>query len=169
MVSELLARRMPAIFATWYHHPQGTPPLLILIPSALQMGWWKELPAAFCAATETAQDIIQAHVDKSTELPHHNMEEFMAPAHPTKKQKLNDGTAQVTYVYVDNFILAAMENSTRTHTPDHPSPSGSVWDPCHISAAVCTGNKNGKDPISKERLIKELLNGHRKRQSWDFG
>jgi hypothetical protein len=141
-------------------------PTKIVIPHALQMGW-TESPGYFCAATETGRDILQALIDGGTALPPHVMEQFMAPEVPARRQSSPDTQRkwQMSAVYVDDYILAAVEDRTGTtlqragraalHTIHglFPAPSRS-------------GHQGGKDPISQKKLhagtpdglpLKELL------------
>jgi hypothetical protein len=131
----------------------GDGPPHIVVPSALQMGW-KQSPAAFCAATETGRDIIQGYIDKRTTLPSHPMEAFMTPARPAKKQSLDsDMPSQATYVYVDDFILAAVEDSSGTRLANIARAALHGIHSIFPSPTV-TGHANGKDPISQKKLDK---------------
>lgn len=52
---------------------------MIVISSALQMGW-KLSPPYLCAATETARDVTQKLLDDTiTKLPAHPLESHMLP------------------------------------------------------------------------------------------
>ena len=126
--------------------------LKLVIPHALQMGW-TESPGYFSAATETGRDIMQALIDAGTECPSHVMEVFMTPSTPPRRQTSPDVDRnwQMTAVFVDDYILAAVEDRTGTrllrisraalHTIHglFPSPERS-------------GHLNGKDPISQKKL-----------------
>ena len=127
-------------------------PLQIVVPSALQMGW-QQSPAAFCAATETTRDIVQGYVDQKIVLPPHPMEKFMIPARPARKQEPGSTAPQATYVYVDDFVLAAVEDNqgSQLSTIARAALHGihSIFPPPAI-----TGHVNGKDPISQKKLDK---------------
>jgi hypothetical protein len=127
-------------------------PVLIVVPSALQMGW-KQSPAAFCAATETGRDIIQGYIDQQVQLPPHVMEPFMAPTRPAKRQCTGHPSTQATYVFVDDYILAAVEDSSGTHLS---SISRAALHGIHaiFPSPTVTGHVNGKDPISQKKLDK---------------
>jgi hypothetical protein len=135
-------------FAYVMPDPPGSP-IRIVIPAALQMGW-AESPAYFCAATETARDIIQGLVADRVELPPHCFEEYMHPKKAAKRSK-SDSPAHGTYVYVDDFIGAAVESKDGTllgrmtrgilHGIHSVFPSPAV-----------TGHTKGKDPISVKKL-----------------
>jgi hypothetical protein len=85
-------------------------PTRLVIPSALQMGW-NESPAYFCAATETARDVAQHWIDGDKALPAHPMEPDTEPTSLARCQmSYNDERYQMSSVYVDNFLLAAVEN-----------------------------------------------------------
>ena len=93
-----------------YHNP---PPEKIIdetdivVPNSLQMGW-RESPAYFCAASETARDISDERArTKIGILPEHFLEEpkttTISKSLPSKPSMLK--LAQwVIKVYVDNFI-----------------------------------------------------------------
>jgi hypothetical protein len=104
-------------------------PTKIVIPHALQMGW-TESPGYFCAATETGRDILQALIDGGTALPPHVMEQFMAPEVPARRQSSPDTQRkwQMSAVYVDDYILAAVEDRTGT-TLQRARPSGAAHYP----------------------------------------
>jgi hypothetical protein len=84
-------------------------PIWLVIPSALQMGW-NESPAYFCAATETTWDVAQAWIDWGKELPEHKMEPFTNPTESPRIQTSKGKGYQMSAVYVDNFLLAAVQN-----------------------------------------------------------
>ena len=127
-------------------------PTRLLIPHALQMGW-TESPGYFCAATETGRDIMQALIDGGTQIPPHVLDAFMEPSAPVRRQSSPEGTRpwQMSAVYVDDYILAAVENAAGTrlervgraalHTIHglFPPPERS-------------GHLGGKDPISRKKL-----------------
>ena len=122
--------------------------LEIVIPHALQMGW-AESPPFFCAATETARDIIQQYYSTFKHLPQHPLEshlyseESSSPTQPTKS------TTQIE-VYVDDFI--ACTNNRHTHHIQHLSRAillgiHSIFPPTKI-----TGH-TGEDPVSQKKLL----------------
>ena len=127
-------------------------PIRLIIPHALQMGW-TESPGYFCAATETGRDIMQALIDAGTLLPPHALDAFMTPSAPARRQTSPDVARQwqMSAVYVDDYILAAVEDSTgraltrvgraALHTIHglFPPPERS-------------GHRGGKDPISTKKL-----------------
>jgi len=127
-------------------------PIRLVVPSALQMGW-TESPGYFCAATETARDIIQGLTESAVELPPHEFEPFMTPEHPAKRQRTDQLELHTTSVFVDDFILGAVENNKGTllgrisRTALHGIHS--VFPPASV-----TGHLNGKDPISLKKLKK---------------
>jgi hypothetical protein len=139
-------------FAYVMPDPPGSP-VQIVVPAALQMGW-TESPSYFCTATETARDIIQGLVSDEVELPPHCLERYMRPTKSAKRSK-SDSPGHGTYVYVDDFVGAAVENKTGTllsrmtrgilHGIHSVFPSPSI-----------TGHVGGKDPI----LLKKLERGH---------
>jgi hypothetical protein len=86
-------------------------PLELVVPSALQMGW-NESPAYFCATTETVQDVPQTWIDEKVKQPEHPFEKFTAPTVPAKQQSNEGPQHQMSAVYVDDFLLAAVEDKT---------------------------------------------------------
>ena len=75
----------------------------IVVPNALQMGWC-ESPPLFCAATETAQDIIQSLAESSDQMPQHNLENYLLPQVPIMKCTPKAHYETAMEVYVDDFI-----------------------------------------------------------------
>jgi hypothetical protein len=134
-------------------------PTRLVIPHALQMGW-TESPGYFCAATETGRDILQALIDGHTVLHPHVMDSFMTPSTPARRQTspTTERPWQMSAVYVDDYILAAVENRAGTalertgraalHTIHglFPSPSRS-------------GHLDGKDPISQKNWTQGMPAG----------
>ena len=86
-------------------------PIRLIIPHALQMGW-TECPGYFCAATETGRDIIQALINGGTQLPPHTLDPYMKPEGIVRHQSspATDRTWQMSAVYVNDYILAAVES-----------------------------------------------------------
>jgi hypothetical protein len=127
-------------------------PIRLIIPHALQMGW-TESPGYFCAATETGRDIMQALIDGGTRLPPHVFDSYMEPTSGARRQSspAADRTWQMTAVYVDDYILAAVESPDGTalqrtgraalHTIHGLFPPPDV-----------SGHLGGKDPISVKKL-----------------
>ncbi|KAI2511269.1 adenylate kinase [Fragilaria crotonensis] len=127
-------------------------PTQLVIPHALQMGW-TESPGYFCAATETGRDIMQALIDAGTVCPPHALDAFMIPETAARRQTSPETARkwQMSAVYVDDYILAAVEDRTGTllqrtgraalHTIHglFPPPARS-------------GHLGGKDPISAKKL-----------------
>ena len=73
------------------------------------MGWNKS-PAYFCSTTETARDVAQAWIDQKTELPTHPMEPDTKPSAAVRRQTSGDEDYKMLAVYVDDFIVAAVED-----------------------------------------------------------
>jgi hypothetical protein len=96
-------------FAYVMPSPPGTPTRLV-IPRALQMGW-NESPAYFCATTKSIRDVAQSWIDTGTHKPIHHMELFTAPAEPARPQSSAGPAHQMSAVYVDDFLLAAVQDA----------------------------------------------------------
>jgi hypothetical protein len=120
----------------------------IVVPNSLQMGW-TESPPFFCAASETARDIIAQLLH--TDLPPHPFEHKMIPTTPFKNQQINDiaTTISLIEVFVDDFIGCTCNLST-THilkiTRAMLHGVHSIFPPPTI-----TGHTGG-DPISEKKL-----------------
>ena len=127
-------------------------PIRLIIPHALQMGW-TESPGYFCAATETGRDIMQALIDGSTILHPHILDPYLHPVTPARRQSSPDTPRkwQMSAVYVDDYILAAVENCTgtllqRTGRAALYTIHGLFPPPAQ------SGHTGGKDPISIKKL-----------------
>ena len=127
-------------------------PIQLVVPSALQMGW-TESPGYFCAATETARDIVQGLTESAVKLPPHEFERFMNPERPAKRQRVDMPERHTTSVFVDDFILSAVQNNTGTLLGriSRAALHGihSMFPPASV-----TGHTDGKDPISLKKLEK---------------
>ena len=87
-------------------------PVQLVIPDALQMGW-SESPPFFCAATETARDIINDKMRHDVIIDEQPMENIMMDIDWTKINKLHTPIdsetdkrtfLQLIEVYIDDFI-----------------------------------------------------------------
>jgi hypothetical protein len=123
----------------------------IVVPNCLQMGWC-ESPPFFCAASETARDVIASLL--GTTLPPHKFEHHMLPKDmpnlPAHMADLNS-TVTLLEVFVDDFI-GCTDNISQQHLL-HLSRAmlhgiHTVFPPPEIS-----GNTSG-DPISEKKLKK---------------
>jgi hypothetical protein len=156
----------PAVWNFCYVMPDPPGhPIRIVVPSALQMGWAGS-PAYFCAATETARDIIQGLMADRVELPPHCFEEYMQPA-KAEKRSTSDSPAHGVYVYVDDFIGAAVEDKSGTLlgriTRAALHDIHAVFPPPSI-----TGHTNGKDPISLKKLQRGNARWHHEKEILGF-
>jgi hypothetical protein len=144
--------------------PPGSP-VRIVVPSALQMGW-TESPGYFCAATETGRDIIQGLVADRVELPPHCFEKYMHPA-KSAKRSASDSPAHGIFVYVDDFIGAAVEDKSGTLlgriTRAALHGIHSVFPPPAV-----TGHLGGKDPISVKKLERGDARWHHEKEILGF-
>ena len=84
---------------------------------------WTESPGYFWAATETGRDIMQTLIDGAPGYPH------MFPKAVVRRQSspVADRPWQISAVYVNNYILAAVE-----------SPDGSAQTTPAMAAAART-------------------------------
>jgi len=124
----------------------------IVVPSALQMGW-AESPAYFCTATETGRDIIEMLLREEIDLPEHPLEQFMKPSDTPKTAPHGTEEQKSIGVYVDDFVLAVVENNDRSLIRRVSRATlhaiHSIFPPPDIS-----GHHGGKDPISRKKLEK---------------
>jgi hypothetical protein len=124
----------------------------VVIPSALQMGW-NESPAYFCATTKTVRDISQAWIDAKTPLPLHVMEKHTTPTVPARRQSTTQTPYQMSSVYVDDHIMAAVEDSSGTLLDRTARATlhaiHNVFQPPSVA-----GTPGAKDPISEKKLLK---------------
>ena len=124
--------------------------LLIVVPNCLQMGWCESRPPFFCAASETARDVIDSLLQE-VNLPAHQFKDQMLDS--TIESALDRLTAAASFVntemFVDDFISA-----TNNTNPDHLR---------HFSHAMLHGihsifplpkvsGHQGEDPISQKKL-----------------
>jgi hypothetical protein len=122
---------------------------------------WMESPQYFCTATETGRDFIQWLVDQNIDCPPHPLEKFMLPQdlvgtigpdEPAPTDEADDGTSSIN-VYVDDYILAVVEDAARTllRRITRATLYGvhSIFPPPEI-----TNHKGGKDSISIKKLEK---------------
>jgi hypothetical protein len=151
-------------FAYVMPDPPGHP-TRIVVPSALQMGW-AQSPGYFCAATETGRDIIQGLVSEQTHLPPHCLEEYLRPAKAAKRSR-SENPVHGMYVYVDDYIAAAVENASGTLLGRIARSAlhgiHSIFPPPAV-----TGHVGGKDPISLKKLQKGDGQWHHKKEILGF-
>ena len=86
----------------------------IVVPNSLQMGW-TESPPFFCAATETARDVIQTLL--RTKLPPHKFEKNMLPPNFSADMQNTADLGHVVNlieVFVDDFI-GCTDKATEEH------------------------------------------------------
>jgi hypothetical protein len=114
---------------------------------------WAESPAYFWAATETGRDIIQGLVDGGVALPPHCLEDYMCPEKSAKRAHADSPNRVGLYVYVDDYIAAAVENAAGTLLGRVARSAlhgiHSIFPPPDV-----TGHKGGKDPVSIKKLEK---------------
>lgn len=132
--------------------PPGSP-RRIVVPSALQMGW-AESPPYFCAATQAGRDVAEHLIDCQFNLPPHPLENYVLPDEiDTLTPSQRDEIHRFVAVYVDDYILAAVENKDRTLVKRMARATlyaiHSVFPPPEV-----TGHEGGKDPISQKKLDK---------------
>jgi hypothetical protein len=127
-------------------------PTKIVLPSALQMGWC-ESPGYFCAATESTRDMAQHWIDSNENLPNHGFEDFVKPTENPRRQTSPGPDYQLTAVYVDDFLMAAVQS----REGDLLEKAGRAT--LHAIHSVFppprpTDPPGTKDPISEKKLAK---------------
>jgi hypothetical protein len=127
-------------------------PTRLVIPRALQMGW-NESPAYFCATTETVRDVAQTWIDTKVRKPRHPMESFTMPTDPARQQSSVGPRHQMSAVYVDDFLLAAVEDASGTFLQ---RTARATLHAIHsvFPTPAATGTPTAKDPISEKKLAK---------------
>ena len=135
-------------------------PIQLVIPDALQMGW-SESPPFFCAATETARDVIQAEMHSDIPVPKQPMEDIMMnidwasiPKHKGPSHSGSDKTKflKMVEVYIDDFIgvlQSTDENELRQLSRKILKGINNVFPPPEL-----TGSKMGP-PVSEKKLIED--------------
>ena len=120
--------------------------IMLVVPNCLQMGWC-ESPPFFCAATETARDVIDSLLAEAS-LPAHDMEhKLLNEVHFRFHAATN--FCNLLEVFVDDFV-AVTNNASETHLT-------------HFSRAMLQGihavfpppsitGHCGEDPISQKKL-----------------
>jgi hypothetical protein len=126
----------------------------IVVPSALQMGWAEPPPHYFCVATQTGCDVAQHLIDGDFDLPAHPLEGYVLPTEPSElTPSQQEEIHRFVAVYVDDYILAAVENKERTLIKRMARATllaiHSVFPPPEV-----TGHEGGKDSISRKKLDK---------------
>jgi hypothetical protein len=121
----------------------------IVVPNSLQMGWC-ESPPFFCAASETARDVIASILH--TNLPPHPFEERMLPKNFTDLPMQDlQSLMSLIEVYVDDFI-ACTDNVSQTQLL---KLSRAMLHGIHtVFAPPTVTGHNGGDPISEKKLDK---------------
>ena len=122
----------------------------IVVPCSLQMGWC-ESPPFFCAASETARDIIEHLIQTNIELPQHPLEHKMLPPTYANEASTSNLIQSLIEVYVDDFI-GASNNLTHDNLQ---SLSRAILHGIHsiFPPTKLTGH-DGPDPIAEKKLDK---------------
>ena len=124
---------------------------LLVVPNCLQMGWC-ESPPFFCAASETARDVIKSLLAEST-LPPHAFEHKMMEGIPSDDcaSRLQGAIqyANLIEVFVDDFI--AVTNDTSTNHLKQFSRAMLFGVHSMFPPPAITGH-HGEDLISQKKL-----------------
>ena len=126
--------------------------LMVVVPSTLQMGW-NESPAFFCATTETVRDVSQVWIGHNTELPAHKMEALVESTNPPRRQSTDGPVHQWSGVYVDDHIMAAVEDEEGTLLRRTARATLHAIHSVFASPDAIT-MEGAKDPISEKKLLK---------------
>jgi hypothetical protein len=126
--------------------------IMLVRPRALQMGW-NESPAYFCTTTETVRDAAQSWFDTRAVLPPHPMYMHLRPSKPARRQSTAGPQFQMSGVYVDDHLIAAVENRAGSLLQ---RAGRATLHAIHSVFATpeATGTPEAKDPISEKKLLK---------------
>jgi hypothetical protein len=129
--------------------PEGEPVMLV-VPTSLQMGW-VESPPYFCAASETARDIVTEYTNMPVgSLPSHKFAKYVVggESYAALRQDHNDQPFRTMLeVYVDDFMsfVIPVSKSQLKHTAD------AVMMGIH-DIFPANDLDDGDDPISEKKL-----------------
>ena len=129
----------------------------IVVPSSLQMGWC-ESPPYFCAATETARDVIDNLLNTNVDLPHHRfLAKMLEKEDHLSRLSAAAFTTNLIEVFVDDFC-AMTNNLSKEHLRQFAKAIihgiHSVFPPPEVTLHA------GEDPISQKKL-------HEGEGTWD--
>ena len=140
---------------------------ILVVPNSLQMGWC-ESPPFFCAASETARDIIDTLIRENTILPPHKFEDKMMPQEKdTSSTNTPDGQTTLMEVFVDDFVGA----TNRLDTPYLLKLTRAMLHGIHaIFPPNEVTNHPGGDSIAEQKIDKGEGKWHHKKEilGWDF-
>ena len=120
----------------------------LVVPNSLQMGW-SESPPLFCAASETARDIIQTLLLK--DLPPHAFEHIMLRECTNMSIPPPVNPLTIIEVYVDDFIAG----TNQLTIPELEQISRAMLHGIHAIFPPPSVTKHcGEDPISRGKLEK---------------
>jgi len=137
-----------------YIMPSPLPPhniddIKIFVPNSLQMGWC-ESPPYFCAATETARDVIYHLLASAHQLPNHKFTETMLSQVDTL-HRLHDAAhvTNILEVFVDDFVAG----TNAFHLEHLQYFSNAIIDGIHSIFPPSEVSKHtGEDPVSQRKL-----------------
>ena len=139
-------------FAYVLPQPPGMP-IILVVPTSLQMGW-VESPPFFCAASETARDIIEEYIETPvSSLPPHKFIKYSMTSDAVRELPVANGTktgfSYMIEVFVDDFMSLVIPVTQEQLD--------------HVATAVMTGihdvfpadENDNEDPIAKRKLEKK--------------
>ena len=124
--------------------------IILVLPDSLQMGWC-ESPPFFCAATETARDVINFLITNqaTTTLPPHPMEDKMMELTSNEIQQIPPKISNITEVYVDDFCCG----TNNLHPTHLRQTSRAILHGIHsIFPPTSITQHTGGDPISEKKM-----------------
>ena len=126
---------------------------LIVVPTALAMGW-AESPPFFCTATETGRDVIERLFNSHLgQLPEHPSEHLMVREDiqaPIVQDTFKDKLLQFIEVYVDDFI-AGTNNLETEHL--RQLSRAILHGVNSIFPSTTVSKHSGEDPISQKKML----------------
>ena len=140
---------------------------LLVVPNSLQMGWC-ESPPFFCAASETARDVIDRLIKENKPLPPHKFETKMMPQVVDNTIKVPSGKeVNLNEVFVDDFVGA----TNKLDTPHLLRLSRSMLHGVHSIFPPTEVTKHpGGDSIAEQKIDKGEGKWEHKKEilGWDF-
>ena len=111
---------------------------------------WSESPPFFCAATETARDIIQAFLPHLTFMPQHKLENHMVNNNHKNLSSIPANPSTIIEVYVDDFIGATNHLHVEHLTQLSRAMLHGIY--CIFPPPSVSGH-SGEDPIALKKLL----------------
>ena len=126
----------------------------IVVPNSLQMGW-TESPPYFCAASETARDVIELILPRAASLSHHPLEDLMMP---------EDASADDTDYSSDDMSISdssedgePIDDIGSDPPPIHPPSTGESCTLIEVFMDDFIAATNDVDPVHLRHTARAML------------